>query len=434
MLKLPVMKKFFKQILLLSLLFLPQLYAENIIDVKGNPVRYAGNFDNSRVVLQNYLPRVNEFRGIWVAVVENIDFPPHKSAYSFQRDFCKMLDNIKAAGFTAVIFQIRSNCDAFYPTNLAPWSRWLTGTEGKHLGNHFDPLKFMITETHRRKMEFHAWFNPYRVIGNTTLSKNAYLATLAPGNFARRNPQFVLCKKNLSGNQLFLDPGVPQVIDHLAAVVADVVRRYPVDAVHFDDYFYPYEKLNNEDALTYRAFNPRKLSLENWRRSNTDSLIFRIKQTISRINMTQKRKVRFGVSPFGIWANRKNHPLGSLTGGKETYSDLFANTRLWVKNGYVDYIVPQIYWPFSHNVAAYAALVDWWCQCVQNTGVRLYIGMAAYNGKNWQSNELINQMRYNRMRQDISGAAFFSYRSFFGKESNPGAAGLLRYIRSSERK
>ena len=145
MLNLPVMKKFFKQILLLSVLFLPQLYAETILDAKGNPVRYAGNFDKSRVVLQNYLPRVNEFRGIWVAVVENIDFPPHKSAYSFQRDFCKMLDNIKAAGFTAVIFQIRSNCDAFYPTNLAPWSRWLTGTEGKHLGKNFDSLKFMIT-------------------------------------------------------------------------------------------------------------------------------------------------------------------------------------------------------------------------------------------------------------------------------------------------
>ena len=132
-------------------------------------------------------------------------------------------------------------------------------------------------------------------------------------------------------------------------------------------------------------------------------------------------------------ANRSDHPLGSLSGGKQTYSDLYANTRFWVKNNFVDYIAPQIYWPFSHNVAAYAALTDWWCSCVQGTRVKLYIGMAAYNGKQWNRNELINQMRYNRMRQNVSGAAFFSYRSFFGRESNPGAAGLLNFIKTGRR-
>lgn len=407
--------------------------AEVLRNSAGKPVRYAGRFNGDKVVLQDYRPRAGEFRGVWVAVVENIDFPAHKTAYSFQQSFCRMLNNIKAAGFTAVIFQIRSNCDAFYPTRLAPWSRWLSGKEGSHIGKNFDPLMFMINETHRRGLEFHAWFNPYRVTNNTTLSPKAYLASLAPSNIARQRPHWVLCKRNKAGNQLFLDPGNPQVIDHLAAVVADVVRRYPVDAVHFDDYFYPYEKMGNEDAASFRLYNPRRLSLDNWRRSNTDSLIFRIRQTISRINLTQKRRVRFGVSPFGIWANKKDHPLGSLTGGKQTYSDLYANTRLWVKNNYVDYIAPQIYWNFGHNVAAYAALTDWWCRCVQGTNVKLYIGMAAYNGKVWNPNELRDQMRYNRMRKDISGAAFFSYRSFFGKESNPGASALLRYIRSSGR-
>lgn len=426
------MKKFFGILaILFSILF--SSHAEVLHDASGKPVRYAGKFSAEKIVLKDFRARPDEFRGIWVAIVENIDFPTHQSAYSFKRDICKMLDNIKAAGFTAVIFQIRSNCDAIYPTRLAPWSRWLTGREGSHLGKNFDPLMFIINETHRRKMEFHAWFNPYRVIGNTTMTKNAYLATLAPGNIARQNPHWVLCKRNANGNQLFLNPGIPQVIDHLAAVVADVVRRYPVDAVHFDDYFYPYEKLTGEDADTYRRYNPRKLSLDNWRRNNTDILIFRIKQTINRINMTQKRRVRFGVSPFGIWANRSDHPLGSLSGGKQTYSDLYANTRFWVKNNFVDYIAPQIYWPFSHNVAAYAALTDWWCSCVQGTRVKLYIGMAAYNGKQWNRNELINQMRYNRMRQNVSGAAFFSYRSFFGRESNPGAAGLLNFIKTGRR-
>lgn len=426
--------KIFLSTLIFILSIVPALQAEILRDRAGKIVRYAGKFSNAQINLQDYRPRAGEFRGVWVAVVENIDFPAHKTAYSFQQSFCRMLNNIKAAGFTAVIFQIRSNCDAFYPTRLAPWSRWLSGKEGGHLGKNFDPLMFMINETHKRGLEFHAWFNPYRVTNNTTLSPKAYLATLSPSNIARQKPQWVLCKRNKAGNQLFLDPGNPQVIDHLAAVVGDVVRRYPVDAVHFDDYFYPYEKMGNEDSLSFRLYNPRKLSLDDWRRSNTDSLIFRIKQTVARINMTQKRKVRFGVSPFGIWANKSSQPLGSLTGGKQTFFDLYANTRLWVKNHYVDYIAPQIYWNFSHEVAAYAALVDWWCQCVQGTNVKLYIGMGAYNGKVWQQNELKNQMRYNRMRKSVAGAAFFSYRSFFGRESNQGAAELLRYIRSSGRR
>lgn len=406
---------------------------EVLCDASGRPVRYAGKYSPAKINIRDFRARPDEFRGIWVAIVENIDLPAHRSAYAFKQNVCRMLNNIKAAGFTAVIFQIRSNCDAIYPTNLAPWSRWLTGREGAHLGKNFDPLMFIINETHRRGMEFHAWFNPYRVVGNTTMSKNAYLATLAPNNIARQNPHWVLCKRNAKGNQLFLNPGIPQVIDHLAAVVNDVLYRYPVDAIHFDDYFYPYEGLNNEDIAAYRSYNPRKLSLENWRRNNTNAFIFRIKQTINRVNTIQKRRVKFGVSPFGIWANRSSHPLGSLTGGKQTYSNLYADTRFWVKNNYVDYIAPQIYWSFSHNVAAYAALTDWWCRCIQGTRVKLYIGIAAYNGGQWSRNELINQVRYNRMRREVSGAAFFSYRSFFGKESNPGAARLLNFIKTGRR-
>jgi uncharacterized lipoprotein YddW (UPF0748 family) len=340
-----------------------------------------------------------------------------------------MLNNIKAAGFTAVIFQIRSNCDAFYPTRLAPWSRWLSGKEGGHLGKNFDPLMFMINETHKRGLEFHAWFNPYRVTNKTALSKQAYLNTLSPNNFARKNPQWVLVKKHPDGNQLFLDPGVPQVVDHLAAVIADVVRRYNIDAVHFDDYFYPYEKIGNEDEQSYRLYNPKKLSRDNWRRENTSRLIWRIKQTVNRINISQQRRVKFGVSPFGIWANRPNISFGSLTGGKESYFTLYADTYSWMRNGYVDYIVPQIYWDFDHDVAAYAALTDWWSQAARQTGVKLYIGIGAYNGQKWQENELVNQVRYNRMHPEISGAAFFSYRSFFGRESNRGAARLLRFFR-----
>ena len=422
-------KSIYHRILQLLFFGLLPLSGEVLRDSAGRPVRYAGRFDTRQVVIRDAAIRPDEFRGIWVAVVENIDFPTHRSAAEFQRDFRRMADNIKAAGFTAIIFQIRSNCDAFYPTGLAPWSRWLAGKEGTGLGS-FDPLKFMIDETHKRGLEFHAWLNPYRVTGNTNLSKSAYLATLAPNNFARKNPQCVLVKRNPAGNQLFLDPGRPEVITHLCTIVRDIVSRYQVDAIHFDDYFYPYEKLGNEDQATFRRFNPDNLTLDNWRRNNTDTLIYRVRLTITRNNLIQNRRVRFGISPFGIWANRSTNGNGSLTGGKESFSVLFADTRKWVKLGYVDYITPQIYWDFAHDVAAYAALTDWWCSVVSGTGVKLYIGIAAYNGGKWQSNELINQLRYNRMRYHVSGAAFFSYRSFFGDGRNSGTVNLLNYLKN----
>ena len=426
------MKKFWLTTLLVSGMIFT-LGAEIVTRLDGKPVRYAGIYNSGTVEIRDYAPRSNEFRGIWVAVVENIDFSAHGSAAGFQQEFRTVLNNARRAGFNAVIFQIRSNSDAFYPSELAPWSRWLAGREGVGLEN-FDPLAFMVNETHRAGMEFHAWFNPYRVTNKTKLSKAAYLKTLSPDNFARKNPHCVLVKKHPDGNQLLLDPGVPQVVSHLCAVVDEVVRRYPVDAIHFDDYFYPYEKISVEDAATYRRYNPGKLPLDAWRRNNTDTLIYNVKLTITRNNILQKRRVKFGISPFGIWANKKTFSSGSLTGGKESYSTLFADTRKWVKNGYIDYIIPQIYWDFDHDVAAYAALTDWWCAVVRGTGTQLFIGIGAYNGGRWRQDELIDQVRFNRMRPEISGAAFFSYRSFFGSERNPGALRLIRFLQPRRKK
>lgn len=411
----------------------PQLSAEVLLDSSGRPVKYAGTFNPARVEIKDVLPKKNEFRGIWVAMVENIDFPPHKTAYSFQKDFCKLADTVKAAGFTAIIFQVRSNCDALYPSRLAPWSRWLTGTEGAHLGN-FDPLKFMVDETHKRGMEFHAWFNPYRVTGKTKLSKQAYLSSLTANNFARKNPQWVLCKKHPDGNQLFLDPGVPQVVTHLRNIVYEVIIRYNIDAVHFDDYFYPYEQLGNEDNASFSMYKAGFKDKNAWRRNNTYSLIKTIKQTIDSVNRSSGRKIEFGVSPFGIWANRKNNPYGSLTNGKESFYTLHADTRLWVQHELIDYIAPQIYWSFDNKRAPYAALTDWWCSTVNGTSVKLYIGIGAYNSGQWQKNELINQLRFNRMRNRISGMAFFSYRSFFGETANLGTAALLWYLKKKDKK
>ena len=322
------MKNFFAAVIFVLSGILP-LSGEVLYNASGRPVRYAGICNSSPVKVIDCTPRRDEFRGIWVAVVENIDFPKHKNAAAFQQSFRTVVRNIRNAGFTALIFQIRANCDAFYPSAYAPWSRWLSGKEGVGLGG-FDPLRFMVDECHRAGLEFHAWFNPYRVVGKTSVPVKKYLSSLAPGNFARRNPGCVLVKKHPDGNQLFLDPGMPQVVEHITQVVREVLEKYPVDAIHFDDYFYPYEKLDKEDIQTFRRFNPQKLSLDNWRRSNTEKLILQVKLTITRHNILRKRKVRFGVSPFGIWGNRQSTSAGSLTKGKESFFTLFADTRKWV--------------------------------------------------------------------------------------------------------
>ncbi len=416
--------------LLLLSLFPGLLHGEYLKDDRGKFIRYAGNLNSAKVMLKDFPPPRREFRGVWIATVENIDFPRCRTAAEFKQRYRILMQKIRAAGFTAVFFQIRSNCDAFYPSAYAPYSRWMTGHEGVGFPG-FDPLRFMVNETHRYGMEFHAWFNPYRVTNSTTLSKNAFLKTLSAKNFARRNPQWVIVQKNGKNNRMFLDPGVPQVVQHITGVVNEVISRYPVDAVHFDDYFYPYEPLGNEDAASFALYNPRKLDIANWRRSNTDALVLSIRRCIDLTNRKRKLKVRFGISPFGIWANKKKHRAGSLTDGKESYFTLYADTRKWVKYKIVDYIIPQIYWNFGHDAAAYAALTDWWCQTVRGTGVKLYIGMGAYraNAPGWSSYELINQMRYNRMHPEISGAAFFSCRSLFDTKIKPGAALLLRFLK-----
>ena len=189
--------------------------------------------------------------------------------------------------------------------------------------------------------------------------------------------------------------------------------------------------MEDEDARTFAAHNPRKLGLADWRRSNTDALILTVRRTIDEVNAAAKRRVRFGVSPFGIWANAGNRPGGSLTAGKESYSSLYADSRKWVKTRMLDYVAPQISWPFGHDSAAYAALTDWWCEVVRGTGVKLYIGHGAYRAgaPGWGPEELIHQVRFNRMRPEVAGSVFFSWRSLFGSQVDPGAVRLLHFLK-----
>ena len=418
--------KFLILLLATNLLCCQLFCGEKLLDSRKVPVRYAGKFSAAPVWLPEYRQKTHEFRGVWVATVENLDFPAHRDAAGFKRDYLAIVNDLAKANFNAVIFQIRPCGDAFYPSRLTSWSQFLAGTDGVGIKG-FDPLKFMVAEAHKRGLEFHAWMNPYRVIGHTPLAKEAYLRKLSKGNFARRHPELVLCIPQPDRQNLLLfNPGEPAVIGHIVAVVREVVANYNVDAIHFDDYFYPYDGMRDQDTVTYRRFG-RGAKLDEWRRNNVTAAIRAVRKMLDGHYKTTGRKVRFGISPFGIWANRSALAAGSLTGGMQSYSRQYADTRLWVKCGYIDYVVPQLYWNFSHDTAAYAALADWWSDTVRDTPVRLIIGHAVSrigSGREWSAAELPNQLRFNCTRREIAGSAFFSYRHVFRSQNKVRRAGI----------
>ena len=398
--------------------------------------RYAGKLDPTPVKMPRKYPApANEMRGVWVATIFNLDYPRPINVADYKKFFSNMCRNLANHKFNAIFFQVRPSNDAFYPSQYNPWSRFLSGQEGAPLtgDRNFDPLAFMIAEAHKHNLQFHAWLNPYRVTGATNLRKQQYLNTLAPNNFARRNPGLVLEKPLPNGQRaLVLNPGEPAVRNFVAATVMEIVRKYNVDSIHFDDYFYPDDLPAAADRATFRKYNSGKLPLDAWRRNNVTELINSINTQIKRYNRQTRRRVRFGVSPFGIWRNVKNNPAGSLTAGRESYNTQYADTRLWVKKRLIDYIVPQIYWTFNHDTAPYATLTDWWCQTVNGTGVDLYIGHAAYQlGKaQWQEKELFYQLLYNRSRGNVKGSIIFSYRNLAAPENRVMERGGRQMLRS----
>ena len=391
----------------------------------GKPVPYSCLAGEKRQVIvpTTYQKKSNEFRGAWVATIANLDFPKTDTPYAFKMKFRNIVTNLKRAGFTAVIFQVRPSNDAFYQSKYNPWSRYIRGTEG-YAYKSFDPLHYMTAEAQRQGLEFHAWLNPFRVTKSTALSKNDYLATLAPNNFARRNPETVLAVPAQGGSMLILDPGHPKVKAFLLDTVREIIVNYNVDAIHFDDYFYPYEGIRNLDAETYRTYNRNpKFTIQDWRRSNVDDLVYSVSALIRKNNSEKSRQIQFGISPFGIWLNQASTKYGSPTKGSESYFKQFADTRYWVKKGWLDYIIPQIYWNFSHAKAPYAALTDWWSDTVAGTRTKLYIGLGAYNLKpgtsGWgNSDELKNQVLYTLRRPNIGGVCLFSYKHLFTPDND----------------
>lgn len=349
-----------------------------------------------------------EFRGVWVASVNNIDWPskPTISSQIQKAEFIKLADMHKANGMNALIVHIRPAADANYPSPYEPWSQWLTGKQGLAPYPYYDPLQFMIAETHKRGMEFHAWLNPYRAVFN--LNK----PDIAPTHITRMHPEWFLTY----GDKKYFDPGNKQAQDFVVKVVEDVVSRYNIDAIHFDDYFYPYRIPGKEfpDAASYAKYGAG-LSRDAWRRSNTDSIIFKLSRAIKKI----KPACQFGISPFGVWRNASADPRGSDTkAGQTNYDDLYADILLWMQKNWIDYVTPQLYWEIGHPLAEFNTLVDWWNK---NTfGKNCYIGIGIYRAGNnpaWKDKtQLPRQIQKVRSASNLNGFAFFSSKSF---EKNP---------------
>ncbi|MEU8142403.1 family 10 glycosylhydrolase [Nonomuraea sp. NPDC048901] len=344
-----------------------------------------------------------QLRGMWVSSVANIDWPSSAglSVAAQQAEFRAWLDLAVSKRMNAVFVQVRPTADAFWPSSYEPWSQWLTGTQGKDPG--YDPMAFMVAEAHARNLEFHAWFNPYRIANNADPSK------LVATHPARTHPAW----RFAYGGKLYYNPGIPEVRDFIEDAIMDAVTRYDLDGVHLDDYFYPYPVSGETipDAATYAQYGGGFGNIADWRRDNVNQLMREMDQRIH----AAKSWVSFGVSPFGIWRNASTDPLGSSTSGLQSYDAIYADSRLWVKQGWVDYLAPQIYWNIGYAPADYAVLTAWWSSVVRGTGAQLVVGQAAYragaSGQDaaWQDPaELSDHLYDNRKHPEVAGDIYFS--------------------------
>lgn len=344
-----------------------------------------------------------EFRGVWIATVVNIDWPKNgtDTAEKQKADYLKILDFYDQENYNAVIVQVRAAGDAFYDSDYAPWSRFLTGQEGEAPPWDTDVLEWMILEAHQRGMEFHAWLNPYRA----TFDEN--FEVLSETHDYCTHPEWMVHY----GKKNYYNPGLPEVRNHFSNIIVEIVSKYDVDAIHFDDYFYPYKIKNAifDDALAFKTHAQTNQNLEDWRRSNIDALIKQAHDSIKSV----KPWVQFGISPFGVWKNNSTDARGSNTkAGQTTYDDLYADPLLWMEKGWIDYLAPQVYWSMELPVASHSTLVDWWSK---NSGkTNIYIGNGAYKIRNnsdiaWNDlKELPNQLKLARKTPRVSGNIMFS--------------------------
>lgn len=346
-----------------------------------------------------------EFRAAWIATVANIDWPSRQGlpAAQQQAEFIHRLNDLQAMGCNAVIVQVRPSSDALYDSQYEPWSHYLTGHQGQPPAPYYDPLTFMVQEAHKRNMEFHAWFNPYRALVDSKKNPNP------PDHITRRHPEWIVSY----GGKSYLNPGQPEVRDYVTKVICDVVKRYDIDAVHLDDYFYPYRIAGKEfgDNVCYIRYG-KGMDKDDWRRQNVNTFIKNLNDEIKDI----KPYVKLGISPFGVWRNASKDPEGSATrGGQTCYDDLYADVLLWMRKGWIDYLLPQLYWEHGHRAAAFDVLLPWWQQ--HSYGRHVYAGLGVYRmaehkgGPYASPHEILWQIRDVRS-SGAEGFVFYSASSF----------------------
>lgn len=360
---------------------------------------------------QNYAtPSVaQELRGLWVASVYNIDYPmkPTTDAAVLKNEALDILNKAQDAGLNAVFLQVRPTADAFYPSAYFPWSKYLTGTQGTSPSEGFDPLAFWVDEAHKRSIELHAWINPYRITKKGTNEANHNYNALTPNHPARLHPEWTV--KHTDGN-LYFNPGIPEVRQLIVDSSLELVQNYAIDGIHFDDYFYPGQAF--ADEATFKIYGTSFSSIHDWRRDNVNQLVAMVNKALK----SSGREVAFGISPFGIWANKSSNALGSDTKGLESYYEHYADTRKWVLEGTVDYIAPQIYWHIGFNIADYSKLLSWWQNIVKGTNVKLYVGHAAYRVGNTDTQspwygveEIQRQLNLNQQTGGVDGDIYYNF-------------------------
>ena len=378
-------------------------------------------------------PPKHEFRAAWVATAWALDFPRSNwSTSAMQAEISDALDALQEAEFNAVIFQVRPGCDAFYNSAYEPWSHHLTGTSGEAPSPYFDPLQTWIDEAHKRNMELHAWFNPYRV------STSSNLNSLHSSHVYHEHPEWLLSVGAMAGiiqedpfsdpmsdtrdlrESIILDPGKAVVREYVIDVFMDVVNNYDVDGVHMDDYFYPYGGMSGEDSPTFSAESRGFTDINDWRRDNVNLLVEGLYDSIQVV----KPWVKSGVSPFGIW--KSGVPPGIV--GTSSYYDLYCDPVAWLEAGTVDYITPQLYWEHGGG-QDYGSLMPWWAQTILSNDRHLYVGHAPYrmtDWHDWPATELPRQVRLNRSTDGSHGSVYFRLRS--GVINNP--KGFLDSLRN----
>ncbi len=362
-------------------------------------------------------PVEREFRAVWIATVANIDWPsrPGLPVAQQKAELRAMLDRVEALNMNAVIFQIRPAADALYESDIEPWSEYLTGQQGKAPEPFYDPLAFAVEEAHRRGLELHAWFNPFRAKHPTARSE------LDSTHVYYTNPDIV----REYGRHLWFDPGMQEAQDHSIEVILDVVRRYNIDGVHIDDYFYPYKERDSldklidfPDSLSYANYIEyvfgEPLSRDDWRRNNVDRFVQRLYHEIK----NEKSYVKFGISPFGIW--RPGYP--EQIEGFDAYAEIYADAKLWLNRGWIDYFSPQLYWPVDQKAQSYPVLLQWWQQ--ENIFNRHlwpgnFTSRVADRGEVvWPAEEIIRQIHLTRLQRGSEGNIHFSMRSLIRNSDN----------------